>query len=376
MALGTSITDNDVRDALGSGSFDVFTLCTDANINKWSKNKPIRDAGVGANWPAGADGYYGLSIPVSTLNAFFSSENWTYNKPRGGSWDGSPYDEPGRLDDFRGYEKNSNPPIYISSFSSGTINPLVNAAAQFEITINTNSANGLLPSDLSLNDYYFGIRLQCGANYVYLTNPDTIGNGGSSVGFNVTDPVFNDLEGEYTWVAFLCDHAISLRGNLTGDPEASYSVILLPETTLYDSTPVYHSGIFMVESSPTIAISNVLIGGYNPETYEDVVVITNSPAHWEMTFTSLLGVDVDLTDVTLVIEPILKTGTGQLLYNIPDLTTLDEATVAGNAEDWDINTYSEISEEFFTHYSGMISFSIYQKGMLVWTGQLNVETGI
>jgi len=166
MALGQSITDNDVRGALGVSIFDIFTLCTQSVINKWSKYKPVRDAGFGANWPSGSSGKYGLNLPT----------NWDYLGPGGGSEGGSP-DEPGRLDDFRGYEHSK-----LLAFPSIQCRDTDNDLNAILYPSNTpylqrwycrayRSASSviILPSDLGLDSYYVGLKLSFGGATWYKT---------------------------------------------------------------------------------------------------------------------------------------------------------------------------------------------------------------
>ena len=105
-----------VKQAIGSGSNDVGTLCTHPNINMWSKRKPVRDGRI--------------SIPLSevglsdncglTLHKFTGAGNQItrYNKP--GTWDDQTgqHITPYRLGDFRDYVHDiKTRPVEISSNS-------------------------------------------------------------------------------------------------------------------------------------------------------------------------------------------------------------------------------------------------------------------
>jgi hypothetical protein len=106
---------NDVQRALGSAQNDLGTLCTNTNINKWAKYKPVKVAKVGrltynelANAKFGlvpaqnillktyGDGSDGTVIPnKATLESVLDANaDWLYQQPTGGT--ASPY----RLTDF------------------------------------------------------------------------------------------------------------------------------------------------------------------------------------------------------------------------------------------------------------------------------------
>jgi hypothetical protein len=159
MALGTTNIDIvTVRNTLGESTYALFALGTSANINKWSRYKPIRDAGDGSNWPAGSNSKYGLNLPT----------NWNYLQPQGGSPGGSP-DEPVRLGDFRGYEHDKDvagPVIWCTSGNAvvpASITPNITGSgcvATFVANMNTVSASvRILLSDLGYGSYYWGVKV-------------------------------------------------------------------------------------------------------------------------------------------------------------------------------------------------------------------------
>ena len=155
----TNLALSAVRTKLGyTTDWSLFNIGTSVLINKWSKYKPVRDAGLGPNRPAGADGMYGLTV----------NDAWTYNQPRGGSPGGSP-DEPVRLGDFRGYEHSkliSYPPVLcrdtdlsLNAILYPTGSPWIQ---QFKIRGTENedpSSVLIIPSDLGIENYYYGIHL-------------------------------------------------------------------------------------------------------------------------------------------------------------------------------------------------------------------------
>ena len=99
--VATLIADATVYEVIGADTYiNYFLLCASANINRWSKYKPVRAQGIGTTiHERGKDdvGYWGLNFAGS------NPDKWDYLQPRGGSYGGTP-DEPARLGDFRGYE--------------------------------------------------------------------------------------------------------------------------------------------------------------------------------------------------------------------------------------------------------------------------------
>ena len=208
----TNVSLSAIKTLLGAETDSLFTICKDdaGLINKWSKYKPIRDAGAGANWPAGSNSKYGFNLPT----------DWSYLHPRGGSPGGSP-DEPGRLGDFRGYEHsqaNSYPTVQCRS-ADCVIRTLYPLAGNMEETWNFNtwlikmfkSASNvrILPSDLGYGNYYFGFKITVnGVNY-YRTfgNVSTTDDSGTSITLDASleDPtvqMFYNLpygSGTYNW---------------------------------------------------------------------------------------------------------------------------------------------------------------------------------
>lgn len=139
----------DVQSALGCGSGDMGTLCTQATINMWAKYKPVRKNIINTTGQLNSDKTW---KPISTLgnNAWFKGANndfgitpcyvaysgtdnermtdalrglvayvngglngWTYTKPNGGRT--APY----RRNDFNGYNARAPKPVNtISSIDS------------------------------------------------------------------------------------------------------------------------------------------------------------------------------------------------------------------------------------------------------------------
>lgn len=114
------ITVSMVGATLGTTSKDVGRLCTNQNINKWSKHKPVKFAKLsGLTEEDFKAAKYGLIVPyvqqmdsgsyfnlAVIKNMMNNNQNWSYQPPTGGA--SSPY----RLGDFRRYKHDAVPPIY------------------------------------------------------------------------------------------------------------------------------------------------------------------------------------------------------------------------------------------------------------------------
>jgi hypothetical protein len=108
--LSKPVSIGDVKNALGSSSNDLATLCTSPAINRWSKYKPIHHSGRGpltnaefAEDLGGQSGYrikYGIkrangySMSDLVVSGVIQNRPWEYVGPSGGA--SSPY----RLTDF------------------------------------------------------------------------------------------------------------------------------------------------------------------------------------------------------------------------------------------------------------------------------------
>ena len=93
-----------IRDALGSSSLDLGTLCTSGNINVFSKKKPIGISGVNPSASQWEAAHFGLKGPAtSTRNSLATmSTDWTYDGATGGNY---------RALDFDGYYNGAIPPF-------------------------------------------------------------------------------------------------------------------------------------------------------------------------------------------------------------------------------------------------------------------------
>ena len=114
----------DVNSVLGTSHTSLGLLCTDNNINKWAKYKPVVDTIINvssqmdanknllssATWWKGTNGNCGITYTSYTdvgdarTAIINKTAIWSYTKPSGGA--SSPY----RLTDFNQYDHNAKPP--------------------------------------------------------------------------------------------------------------------------------------------------------------------------------------------------------------------------------------------------------------------------
>jgi hypothetical protein len=226
MALGTTnITTTTVKTLFGVASSVWSVLCTLASVNKWSRYKPVR--GV---WPQDDSGYYGFNLGAANPN------KWDYLQPNNNY----------RIGDFRGYEHNkanTDPPVYADNTSaSGNFQPSVKDA-------NVNPTQGswrfgknlthdnirILPADLNLASYYWGVKLVSpSASAYYKTlgnlNDDAVftfdmkfDNPGSAIFVNFPQ---NWTSGSWSWQLFISSTQAS-----TWTSTAPSNLIYLPTDT-------------------------------------------------------------------------------------------------------------------------------------------------
>lgn len=120
MALASSgITTSAVGNALGTTSRDVGALCTNSNINIWSRWKPIAHTATTMTWDTMKNANYGINVlssnsPTTLFNNVKNNGNlgYTYNKPTNNF----------RLGDFRNYDHNASIPIDTSYQDGDKVN--------------------------------------------------------------------------------------------------------------------------------------------------------------------------------------------------------------------------------------------------------------
>ena len=322
----TGVKISDVHNTLGETTYDLFDLCTSSLINRWSRKKPVRDAGTGSNWPISSTTYgsgrYGLafgqgqSISTDGSGTEMDLTNWTHEVPQGGS-PGGATDEPGRLGDFRGYDHtpgdtDSRPVVGIvdDNAPSGTyynfdIDDELSTIS-FSTSICTNDTVGITPDDMILDvggdtigDYYLAVYLTDGADTVWLSSSDDV-NTGCSVEIDLSAAPYNTWSGTITWEAVVCDTADIDEDTWNAAALQNAEYCSLPTGT-YGGKTYVNTGTFTIDND----ITNVLefqVSGYSVA--DETTIITG-----DAQLRSKIGsVTVKANNLTLKSSPTYDTG--------------------------------------------------------------------
>ena len=155
---------------------DAGRLCTHANINKWSKYKPViqpsNNPYASPTWWKAQNGNCGLVIPqYNSLQALSSGvTDWEYQKPTGGVL--SPF----RVGDFYGYEQEAQPtfainppaPEYYKDVSFAPMSMNIYPPAEYELALSD------IGNSVNLGSMYFGVGIKIGASFYNITNEDNV----------------------------------------------------------------------------------------------------------------------------------------------------------------------------------------------------------
>ncbi len=192
----------DVNATLGTSHTDLFALCTDNNINMWSKFKPIYSTKVGILTNADFQGAHiksgyktggGILKPMKTGSTYLTDVNahsdgmvsdavWTHDKPVLG-------ESAARLHDFNNYDHTAIRIFRITNIF-GNIDyfflPSSDSAAGFVVAFDMSFITGNMTPDFLFGDcwstYYPAVILSCGyysLNYVKSApNPISAYSGG------------------------------------------------------------------------------------------------------------------------------------------------------------------------------------------------------
>ena len=150
MALpSTNLRLSVVKSTLGASTNSLAELCVHANVNKWSRYKPVKWAGEpnATGWYEADDGNFGFSFP-----------DWGYDKPSSNL----------RLGDFRVYEHDETktmPPAYtpkrLSNFDQTTVfDATYYSNIKSQVYLNDGLSTEIELSDLDLNNYYYGCKIR------------------------------------------------------------------------------------------------------------------------------------------------------------------------------------------------------------------------
>lgn len=147
----TNLKYDDVRDTLNANGGSVNNTMsslfqTAANINKWSKYKPVpfpqNFTDNYPNWYKGGKGDCGLSLVTSgNVRDSANAGSWSYTLPVGGA------SEPFRLGDFRGYFTKAKPFLASQYPKGSTITAIEKSALNIVYTLKS------VENSLSLSDF-------------------------------------------------------------------------------------------------------------------------------------------------------------------------------------------------------------------------------
>ena len=302
--LSGTVSANTVASTLGisTSNISLHNLCTSANINKWSRRKPVALHNSNASvWYKTPDVDFSLNIPYTTLGTFTTTPNWTYRPPTG-AYPLSGY----RLGDFRQYNHTSIPPFQISTYPADGSS--TNGAIGFEVDVNTTTTLGLTPSEITVDKYgwtntYFGVKFTAGGSNVWVTNTSNIITTGGSLGLQANDAAFAGYTGTISWRSFLCSGSLgaSAVSSLTS-PQQAYNVIMLPDEGSFKG-----SGSFTITApppnNPPVVVfdldMDVSLAGI--ETIDGTITVGATTAYYYITDTSgggiALTMDMTVTDV-------------------------------------------------------------------------------
>lgn len=229
------------------GKYRIADLCQAGSINRWSKNKPFRNASDNFDYdpanpaPSNAaraearkavnQGFDLTSAKISSTNDVSaiatrynntdSYNGWEYLRPRGRA-----NGEPNRLRDFDGYNHAASPFFGGMTVANRHSKQDGDLSVAFMI-VDDSSGKDLTHKDIpTITDSYIGVALVASNGTTYrMTHSDKIAGGGISVGF----PVGNVPQGTYTVYPFLSSIKMGVNDGNIGN--AAANVYTLPNVS-------------------------------------------------------------------------------------------------------------------------------------------------
>ena len=225
----------DVKTVLGESVNTLSGLCTSANINWWSKKKPVQFTGTRSStwWKSRTQNCginpYQLSSVADVINHCDGTENgWTYERPNGSTY---PY----RLLDFQGYHHNARAVISNIRVSPSTV--VRTSAGKLSIlsTMPISSDSQLTLGDMgSMADCYLGLyakmttgsTARCGANTIKLS-----ADGGDAFELSTNGWTAGSWR-VYPFITTVSGDNNTLTGTRYSCPFASYTAITVVATAV------------------------------------------------------------------------------------------------------------------------------------------------
>ncbi|MBK3516714.1 hypothetical protein [Carboxylicivirga marina] len=168
----TGINTTLIRNILAASSNKLSELCKHANVNMYSKRKPITENSNAAEWWKGLNNDFGLSVPQYVEGG--TSADWSYTKPMSAF----------KMGHFRLYEHNAIPPI-ANSQQTREINKWYGNISYLGLLLTRSGESqigyddGIMINNLALPDYYLGVELENSVgSKVVLTATAKLGNSG------------------------------------------------------------------------------------------------------------------------------------------------------------------------------------------------------
>ena len=229
------VSEYDVQQVLNTTEKDLGKLCTNENINKWAKYKPVRYSSIDSVtgqwdfinktwrasatwWKAGGtcgfniETFSSLGNPDTSSTFLYKLKNgqleWTYLRPRGGN------SEAFRLQDFASYYHDAVNPM--GEIGATTI--WLDNQYRFSLDWDMQAVEetNLRHSDISINgtslaNYYLGVFMWKNNTWKVVTSQNTLGSESFSININADQSWI----GNWNIIPFYSDHAIPINSEMT-----------------------------------------------------------------------------------------------------------------------------------------------------------------
>lgn len=229
------VSEYDIQQVLNTTEKDLGKLCTNENINKWAKYKPVRYSSIDSVtgqwdfinktwrasatwWKAGGtcgfniETFSSLGNPDTSSTFLYKLKNgqleWTYLRPRGGN------SEAFRLQDFASYYHDAVNPM--GEIGATTI--WLDNQYRFSLDWDMQAVEetNLRHSDISINgtslaNYYLGVFMWKNNTWKVVTSQNTLGSESFSININANQ----SWVGNWNIIPFYSDHAIPVNSEMT-----------------------------------------------------------------------------------------------------------------------------------------------------------------
>lgn len=226
MLGNTNITTTLVGNELGSSSRNVRELCTNSNINMWSRWKPIQSPNIGGiDETILTQNRYGVSyasfVSMNSAPTYFDNNmnGWSYTRPT------SIF----RLGDFRNYKHNAVQILTSVKLPTSGMNVDTTDTVGASAFLNVN-AGDINAKDLFPNGIYFGMIIKSGTTERYGTG--TILQGTSSGAATVLVNTYALPNGIYSVYPVFCTQPYENKIYPSPNPPTSQQFIPIPNASV------------------------------------------------------------------------------------------------------------------------------------------------